>query len=140
MYRIMQKIPAVMVLFFPLTGLTAEIPSQVSSTLSAAYFFKLALALVLVLVMFMAFAWMMRRFNGYQSTAKGGLQVITGLNLGTREKLVVIQVGDEQLLLGVTPGKINKLHRLESAIDDGAAATPSDFSNKLKTVLQKKEK
>lgn len=125
---------------FPVFSFAADASAQVSHGVSPAYFLKLGFALLLVLGMFIAFAWLMRRFNGYQSTAKGGLCVVTGLNLGTREKLVVVQVGEEQLLLGVTPGKIEKLHRLESCLEENAAAITSDFSQKLKTVLQKKEK
>ena len=140
MHKIFQHLLAGAGFIFPAFSFAADVPTQVSHGLSPAYFLKLGVALLLVLGMFIAFAWLMRRFNGYQSTAKGGLRVVTGLNLGTREKLVVVQVGEDQLLLGVTPGKIEKLHRLGSCLEENTAAVASDFSQKLKTVIQKKEK
>ena len=123
----------------PLFSFATEMPTQLNTSFSAAYFLKLGLALLLVLAMFLSFAWMMRRFNGYQSTAKGDLRVVTGLNLGTREKLVIVQVGEEQILLGVTPGNIKKLHRLDVAIEDSKTVTPGEFSQKLKSVLKNRE-
>ena len=85
MRRIKHLVMAVTGLILPIYGFAAEMPAQLNSSLSPAYFLKLGLALLLVLAMFISFAWMMRRFNGYQSTAKGGLRVVTGLNVVTRE-------------------------------------------------------
>lgn len=138
MKNLLPRIYLIVLMVMPWHLHAVEQTSQISQTLSAGYFLKLGLALLLVLAMFMAFAWVMRKFNGYQTTAKGELQVVTGLNLGTREKLVVVQVGDEQLLLGVTPGKISRLHQLEQNISTGGSGSVGDFSDKLKTLIQKK--
>lgn len=133
------KLLAAVICMNPLMLQAAETTLPAGQGLSPVYFVKLGFALILVLAMFVGFAWLMRRFNGYQSSAQGGLQVITGLNLGTREKLVVVQVGEEQLLLGVTPGKIARLHELESQIAMDQPASTGDFKQKLKTALGKKD-
>ena len=46
-----------------------------------------------------------------------------------KEKLVVIQVGEKQLLIGVTPSSINTLHTLEIPLELDSA--PELFSNAL---------
>ncbi|HID81270.1 MAG TPA: flagellar biosynthetic protein FliO [Chromatiales bacterium] len=125
-------------LFLP-AAVTAESTLPAASSPTAFYFVKLGLALLLVLGIFVAFAWMMRRFSGFQSSAKGDLRVITGLSLGTRERLVVVKVGKAQLLLGVTPGKISKLHVLEEDLEAEIAPTQFDFKRKLKSALGQKE-
>ena len=41
------------------------------------------------------------------------MRVIGGLSLGMWEKVILLQVGKKQLILGVTPGRIETLHVLE---------------------------
>jgi flagellar protein FliO/FliZ len=45
------------------------------------------------------------------------LKVVTSLNLGSKERLVVVQVGKKQLLLGVTGQQINILDTLAEPIE-----------------------
>lgn len=126
-------------LFLPAIAIAAEATLPSATSPSVLYFVKLGLALLLVLGIFLAFAWMMRRFSGFQSSTKDGLRVITGLSLGTRERLVVVKVGKSQLLLGVTPGQISKLHVLEEDFESEMATTQFDFKRKLKSALGQKE-
>lgn len=127
------------ILFLPAIAIAAESTLPRASSPSALYFVKLGLALLLVLGIFVAFAWMMRRFSGFQTSAKGDLRVITGLSLGTRERVVVVKAGKVQLLLGVTPGKISKLHVLEEDLEAEMALAQTDFKQKLKSALGRKE-
>ena len=41
-----------------------------------------------------------------------GLRVVASLQLGAKERAVVVEVGGQQLLLGVTPAGICRLHEL----------------------------
>lgn len=40
------------------------------------------------------------------------LRVISGVSLGPRERVVIVETGETWLILGVTAGQINKLHEL----------------------------
>ena len=98
--------------------------------------------LLLVLAVLMAFFWFMRRFSPGQTGAQGVVKVVGGVMLGTREKLVVVEVGDTWLLLGVGGGQVNTLHTLPRP--DGVSAPAlqdplSSFSDKLKEVLQRRK-
>lgn len=84
---------------------------------------RLTGGLVLVVVLVFVAAWLLRRFGQFSGAASGGLKVVAGLALGQKERVVVIQVGDEQLLLGVAPGRIETLHRLPEPLAE-AARTP----------------
>lgn len=76
------------------------------------------LSLLLVLVVVIGSAFLLKKF---QVTTQGttGLKVITSLHLGTKERIVVVQVGEKQLLLGVTAAQISLLDTLEQPIDTG---------------------
>lgn len=106
---------------------------------------QLVLSMVLVIGVIILFAWLMRRAGGFNKHAGNTLQVLGGLSVGTREKVVLIRVGDTQLLLGVAPGQVRKLHELDikgnhrDAFDknNGREKKEPGFSDRLKTALGK---
>lgn len=98
--------------------------------------------LMIVLAMFGLFVWVLRKTGSFSFENKKQLAVLSGLSLGVREKLVLVKVGDKQLLLGVTPGRIDKLLELGGDDrlfqDDEAQADAGMFAKKLQQVLQGK--
>lgn len=100
------------------------------------------LGLLIVLAALMAFFWFMRRFSPGQSGAQGVVKVVGGVMLSTREKVVVVEVGDTWLLLGVGGGQVNTLHTLPrpEGVSTATLQDPlSGFSDKLKEVLQRRK-
>ena len=83
-------------------------------------------ALLLVLALIAAATWGARRLQAFRPQGKGSLRVVEGLAIGTREKLLLIEVDDERVLLGVSPGRIQTLARLSAT----RAKTP-DFEAAL---------
>ncbi|MDH3325910.1 MAG: flagellar biosynthetic protein FliO [Gammaproteobacteria bacterium] len=77
---------------------------------------KVAGGLLLVIFAIFGSAWFYRRFGNFSPVANDSLKVIGGLTMGQKEKIVLLQVGDEQVLIGVAPGNIQKLHVLASPI------------------------
>jgi flagellar protein FliO/FliZ len=58
--------------------------------------------------------------------------------VGQRERVVLIQVGSQQLLLGVAPGRVQTLHVLEEPISVGTASSPGEsFAERLGSALKK---
>jgi flagellar protein FliO/FliZ len=68
--------------------------------------------LLLVLAALAAFAWAMKRFGPKAQTGAGGLRIVGGLNLGGRERIVLIEVGDQWIVVGASPGRVNALATL----------------------------
>ena len=71
------------------------------------------------------------------------IEVIGSRALGTRDRLVLVQVGEEQILLGITPGRITPLHVLKEPLvlpESTQPATP-EFARRLMEALgQQKDK
>ncbi|WP_119395000.1 flagellar biosynthetic protein FliO [Salinibius halmophilus] len=92
-------------------------------------------SLLLIIGLIFALAWLVRRFGGATgASSSSSMKVIASLSLGAKEKLLVVQVGDEQFLLGVTPQSINKIDKVNLAITPNA---PINFADKLQELLQK---
>jgi flagellar protein FliO/FliZ len=66
-------------------------------------------ALILVGGLLAAAIWLLRRFNFTQRDLRQSVTIVSHLGVGTREKLVVVRFGDEEILLGITPHSITRL-------------------------------
>ncbi|MBA1291853.1 flagellar biosynthetic protein FliO [Pseudomonas lurida] len=102
---------------------------------------QLVLGLLLVVGLIFVLAWLMRRV---QRVGPGNGQVIEMIGaraLGPRDRLVLVQVGEEQILLGITPGRITPLHVLKTPVnvDKTQSATP-EFAQRLMELLGKDQK
>lgn len=95
-------------------------------------------SLVVVLLVIFALAWLLRRLQS-TSLARGALvRVHGGVPVGQKERVLVIESGGQQFLIGVAPGGVNLIHRFEAPIveADAPAATPA-FAEKLAQVLKR---
>ncbi|UQB41679.1 flagellar biosynthetic protein FliO [Thiomicrospira microaerophila] len=81
------------------------------------YLAQIMVSLLLVLLIIFFGAWLLRRFGRFASVADGKLMVLGAVSVGQRERIMLIQVGDDQLLIGVTSSKISTLHKLEQPVD-----------------------
>lgn len=96
-----------------------------------------ALALLAVIAIILILAWILRKFGSVSMRSGGSLQILGGMSVGGREKIVLVQVGQKQLLIGVAPGNVQTLHVLEQPIQENRnpSAGSENFSDKLKQVL-----
>jgi flagellar protein FliO/FliZ len=76
---------------------------------------SMILSLLMVLVLIVISAFVLKRFNLTQHDGSQ-LKVLASLSLGTKERVVVIQAGKQQLLLGVTAQQITLLDHLSEPL------------------------
>jgi len=131
---LVQRVIAVFVLFTltPLNALAENTTGSMQSAgarptsiatdhMSSGYLAQLIVGLMFVLLCIVVLAWLAKRFNRLQSSSDGSLQILGGISMGARERVVLVQVGTAQLLLGVAPGRINMLHQLEQPLEKAGA-------------------
>ncbi|MGL6246826.1 flagellar biosynthetic protein FliO [Pseudomonas sp.] len=104
---------------------------------------QLVFGLLLVLGLIFFLAWLLRRVQQAGPAGKGQVIEIVGSRaLGPRDRLMLVQVGNEQILLGLSPGTITALHVLKEPIEvptTTASATP-EFAQHLLKILGKDQK
>ena len=105
--------------------------------LDGGFMLQFLAGLGVVVLCIIGLAWLLRRAGGLQASARGALRVIDGVALSTRERLVLVQVGEQQVLLGVAPGRVNAVHVLERpvATDQATESTGESFATRLREVL-----
>ena len=102
---------------------------------------QLLLGLLLVIGLIFLLVWLLRRVQ--QLKPRGGqvIKLLSSQALGPRDRLVLVQVGNEQILLGLSAGRITPLHVLKEPVHlaDAEQATP-EFAQRLMELLGKDQK
>ena len=67
--------------------------------------------------------------------------MLGGISVGQRERVLLIQVGETQLLIGVAPGSVQRIHELPEPIamtpsSGKAARSMEGFAAKLGAALK----
>lgn len=120
--------------------------NETTTAVGAGGLAQVTLSLLLVLAAVFAAAWVVRRLRGFGKFGNGALQVVTEIAVGTKERVVLIQVGNQQLLVGVAPGRVSTLHVLSEPVTlpthtgtvmgaDGSVPPSHDFKAILKRSL-----
>jgi len=96
--------------------------------------------LAVVLALVLAVAWFARRFTGAAQARGHGIQVLSAVPVGNRERVLLVRVGEEQILIGVAPGRVQPLHVLDKPLEDlralDDAGGETGFAARLKTALR----
>jgi len=97
------------------------------------------LALALVVGILFLVAYLLRRVNGGRGFGSHGpLRVVGGLLLGTRERIVLVEIGDTWLIVGLVPGQIRTLHVLPKGEIKNAGDGDKLFAQWLKQIVERK--
>jgi flagellar protein FliO/FliZ len=92
---------------------TAAAPAPAATAGSLA---QVTLSLVVVLAAVFIAAWLMRRLRNFGRLGAGAIKIVADVALGAKERAVLVQVGEQQVLLGVAPGRVNTLHVLAEPV------------------------
>ena len=126
----------------PRVSLPAAMPTATSP--GAGGLLQTIMALMLVLALLVGLAWVMKRYGPKMSGGSANLRVVGALNLGGRERIMVVEVGDQWIVVGAAPGRVNALHtmpRQEGELTPAAShgGVPSNnFSDWLKKTIDKR--
>ncbi|MBP3973205.1 flagellar biosynthetic protein FliO [Pseudoxanthomonas spadix] len=96
------------------------------------------LALVLVVGLILVLGWLAKRMPGIGGASNPALKVIGSLSLSPRERVVVVAVGDTQLVLGTGAGGTRLLHQLDTPLPVTPAKAPPAFAQVLAQRLGRK--
>jgi flagellar protein FliO/FliZ len=103
--------------------------------------FTMLLGLTAVLAIMAGIAWLFKR-SGLVQRAQGNAvaKIIGGVSVGTRERVMVIEVADQWIVIGVAPGRVNTLAPMprQEHVAEPASAASANFASWLKNTIDKR--
>lgn len=104
----------------PLAGLAPALFSARSMAaevdapgVSSAAMLQMLLALALIIGILFFAAYLLRKLNGGQRFGNSGpLRIVGGLMISARERIILVEIGETWLVVGMVPGQIKTLHTL----------------------------
>jgi flagellar protein FliO/FliZ len=127
-------------LVLPTWANAANVTETAPAVSAASSLLQVFVGLVAVLLLIAAAAWVAKRLGVTQVGGSGLLRVISSASVGTRERVVVVEVGESWLVVGVAPGSVNALMTLpKSDIPTPAAsALNTSFASRLQHLVEKR--
>jgi flagellar protein FliO/FliZ len=106
-------------------------------------------ALIVVLGVLGALAWFLKRYGPKAGGGNATMRIVGSLNLGGRERLLVVEVGNQWIVVGASPGRVNALATMpkqegKDATEPTAALaahgpSANSFADWLKQTIDKRK-
>ncbi|WP_194715207.1 flagellar biosynthetic protein FliO [Noviherbaspirillum soli] len=124
----------------------AQAPAPASATVtsapsSAGSLVQVIFGLVVVLGLLAGALWVLKRVGGGRLAGGSVVKIVGGVSVGNRERVMVVEVADQWIVIGVAPGQVSKLADMpRQEQQQGAAALPGapNFSAWLKQTIEKR--
>lgn len=113
-------------------------PAPVPSPLSGGELLSMSMNLLLVIGAILLFGWIYTRSQGLRSSRNGHFRVLAAQPLGAKEKVVLLQVGEQQVVVGISPGGMNTLLVPEKPVASLNAAPGEEdrsFAGRLRAAV-----
>ena len=98
---------------------------------------SLLISMVIVIAVILVLGWLYSRSRFIGGGSAEAIQIVASRALGTKERLMVVEVADQQLLVGMTANGVQTLHVFEKPIEiNTPPAESSGFAGRLRSALQ----
>ena len=125
--------------FFSALANTTDSSKPAVEPVSVSNILQIFLWLAIVVSVIVFLTWMIKKVSGINANLSGTIKVVSGVHVGQREKIALVQVGEKQILVGITSTAITKLYELEKNIElpDTNSTSTGTFAEKLKLAISK---
>lgn len=113
---------------------TAAAPAGPSSSLGGS-FVQMLFGLALVLGLLLGGLWLLRKLTGTAALGSNLMRVVGATPIGARERIVIVELGQTWLVLGVTPNSINTLAEMPRQPLPPGKPIPPNFADWLRNTM-----
>jgi flagellar protein FliO/FliZ len=110
---------------------------QPASPVSVGSVTQLALSLAAIIALILAVSWVLKRLKLGTVRGRGEIAVIDQLSLGPRERIVLVRVGESQVLVGVSAGGLVGLTPLAAPIAIQSPPDAAAFADRLREFMKR---
>ena len=120
------------------------VPALASGPSAAGSLLQTTLALGFVLALLVGAAWFLKRYGPKSITGGTAVKLVGALNVGARERILVVEVGEQWIVVGASPGRMNALATMARQEGEATplAAQPglpsANFAEWFKQTIEKR--
>lgn len=130
----------------PTSAAHAALPAPTASNgpSAAGSLLQTTLALAFVLALLVGAAWFLKRYGPKSITGGTAVKLVGALNVGARERILVVEIGEQWIVVGASPGRMNALATMPRQEAEAAAlaAQPglpgANFAEWFKQTIEKR--
>jgi flagellar protein FliO/FliZ len=111
--------------------------AQPASPLSAGSLTQLTLSLLAMVALIVAVSWALKRLKMTGPKGRGEIAVLDELALGPRERIVLLRVGELQVLVGIGAGGMVGLNPLATPIAIETVPRAPAFAERLREFMKR---
>ena len=107
---------------------------------SAGSLLQVIFGLMVVLGLLAGALWFLKRMGGGRFAPGSVVKIVGGVSVGNRERVMVVEVADQWIVIGVAPGQVSTLATLPRQDQPTAQPAPGapNFSAWLKQTIEKR--
>ncbi|HEX8602232.1 MAG TPA: flagellar biosynthetic protein FliO, partial [Pseudoduganella sp.] len=119
-------------------------PAMPAAPSAAGSLIQTVLALGFVLAILVGLAWALKRFGPRNVTGGNTVKLVGALSVGARERILVVEVGEQWIVVGASPGRMNALATMPRQETDPAGLVRPDgmpvtnFSEWFRQTIEKR--
>jgi flagellar protein FliO/FliZ len=111
--------------------------AQPASPLSVGSLTQLTLSLIAIVALILAISWALKRLKLARPRGAGEIAVIDELGVGPRERIVLIRVGESQVLVGISAAGMMPLTPLAVPIALKGGTPAPAFADRLRDLMRR---
>ncbi len=119
-----------------MTGM-AQGTTESVSPLSVGSLSQLTLSLLAIVALIFAISWLLKRFKSVLPQGSGDMAVVDQLSIGPRERIALVRVGDQQVLVGIGAGGIVALTPLATPVALTGVTRAPAFAERLRDMMKR---
>jgi flagellar protein FliO/FliZ len=111
--------------------------AQPASPLSVGSMAQLTLSLIAIVALILAISWMLKRLKLAGPRGTGEIAVIDQVSVGPRERIVLVRVGESQVLIGIGASGLVPLTPLAAPIVLKGGTPAPAFAERLRDFMKR---
>jgi len=121
--------------------ISSDMVLAADSMTPAASITRMIIGLAIVLLIMAAIAWGMKKTMRGKLGQQNTIRIVDGVSVGTRERVMVLEVADRWLVVGVAAGQVTQLANLPAGTQSQSTqdTAPAEFSAALAAAQQPKQ-
>jgi flagellar protein FliO/FliZ len=111
--------------------------AQPASPLSVGSLTQLTLSLIAIVALILVISWALKRLKLAGPRGSGEIAILDELSVGPRDRIVLIRVGESQVLVGISAAGLVPLTPLAAPLVLKGAPQPPAFAERLRDIMKR---